>query len=59
MKKLIDQITTAIMISRGWKEGHSPMEWDPKNPDSQFYMIREDVEFVVKDLRKRGVLKSK
>lgn len=56
MKKLIDEIATAMMVSRGWKPNEHEMEWDPKNQDSQYYMIREDVEFVVKALRKRGVL---
>ncbi len=56
MKKLIDEITTAIMIQRGYKPDEHLLEWDPKCPDSQFFMIREDVEFVVKFLKKKGTL---
>jgi hypothetical protein len=58
MKKLIDEIATAMMVSRGWKPGEWEMEWDPKNRDSQYYMVREDVEFVVNFLKKTGNLKK-
>lgn len=56
MKKLIDEITTEIMLDRGWVKGEWPLEWDAKRDDSQYSLIREDVEFIVRSLKSKGRL---
>jgi hypothetical protein len=58
IKQLIDEITEAIMIDRGYdvSERDSDIEWDSDNEDSQFALILEDVEVMVDFLQQRNLL---
>jgi hypothetical protein len=58
IKQLIDEITEAIMIDRGYdvSERDSDIEWDSDNEDSQYALILEDVEVMVDFLQQRNLL---
>ena len=58
-RKLVDKLTVEMMLSRGWKTGESPIEWDATRDDSQYSLIREDVDFIVCSLKREGRLKKK
>jgi hypothetical protein len=48
--RIKETITEALMNSRGWDElsrEKSPIEWDPNRNDSQYSLVKEDVNFVV------------
>jgi hypothetical protein len=58
LETLIDEITEAIMIDRGYdrNEHRDRYEWDANNEDSQYSLVREDAEFIVDLLQERGLL---
>lgn len=48
--RIKETITEALMNSRGWDElskEKNPIEWNPEIEDSQYSLIKEDVDFVV------------
>jgi hypothetical protein len=50
LDRIKETITEALMNSRGWDEiskEQTPLEWDPNQNDSQYSLIKEDVDFVV------------
>ena len=50
LDRIKETITEALMNSRGWDEiskEKDSIEWDPNREDSQYSLIKEDVEFVV------------
>lgn len=57
---LVDEVTEAVMIDRGYDvaEKGTYIEWDPKVKDSQYSLVREDVEFIVNMLAQRKLLKN-
>ena len=59
LETLIDEITEAVMIDRGWDRDNpnEHLEWDDESEDSQYSIIREDIEFIVDLLDERGLLK--
>lgn len=60
LDKLVDELTEAVMVDRGYdrKDPLDRYEWDADSEDSQYSLIREDMEFVVDLLDERGLLKS-
>ncbi len=48
------------MVDRGYDRNNPTdrYEWDATNEDSQYSLIREDMEFVVDLLQERGLLGS-
>jgi hypothetical protein len=56
---LIDEITEAVMIDRGFDPDNpgDALEWDEEYDDSQYTLIREDVDFIIAFLEERGLLK--
>lgn len=46
-QKLLWQTAEKIMLDRGWTPEESPLEWDKKSKDSQFVLIKEDLEEVL------------
>lgn len=59
LETLIDEITEAVMIDRGWDRDNprDHLEWDADDDDSQYSIVREDVEFIVDLLEERKLLK--
>jgi hypothetical protein len=50
LDRIKETITEALMNSRGWDEiskEKNSIEWDPNREDSQYSLIKEDVNFVV------------
>jgi hypothetical protein len=50
LDRIKETITEALMNSRGWDEiskEKNPIEWDPNRNDSQYTLVKEDVDFVV------------
>jgi hypothetical protein len=50
LDRIKETITEALMNSRGWDEiskEKNSIEWDPNREDSQYSLIKEDVDFVV------------
>lgn len=48
--RIKETITEALMNSRGWDEiskENNPIEWNPEVEDSQYSLLKEDVDFVV------------
>jgi hypothetical protein len=48
--RIKETITEALMNSRGWDElskQRNSVEWDPSREDSQYTLIKEDVDFVI------------
>lgn len=48
--RIKETIAEALMSSRGWDElskEKNPIEWDPNQDDSQYSLVKEDVDFVV------------
>lgn len=60
LDKLVDEVTEAVMVDRGFdRNNHTDrLEWDADNEDSQYSLVREDVEFIVDLLQERGLLGS-
>lgn len=60
LETLIDEVTEAVMIERGWSPDNPDhhLEWDEDDEDSQYSLVREDVELIVDLLDERGLLKS-
>jgi len=60
LETLIDEITEAIMIDRGYKrdDPRDRYEWDADHPDSQYTLVREDAEFIIDLLEERGLLEA-
>ena len=59
LETLIDEVTEAVMIDRGYERDNprDRIEWDADLDDSQYTLVREDVEFIVDLLEERGLLK--
>lgn len=59
LETLIDEVTEAVMIDRGYERDNprDRIEWDADLDDSQYTLVREDVEFIVDMLEERGLLK--
>ena len=59
LETLIDEVTEAVMIDRGYERDNprDRIEWDAEHEDSQYTLVREDVEFIVDMLEERGLLK--
>jgi hypothetical protein len=59
LETLIDEITEAVMIDRGYDRDNprDRYEWDEDSDDSQYTLVREDVEFIVDLLEERKLLK--
>ena len=58
IEQLVDQLTEVILIKRGYDRGEKyDVEWDSTNPDSQFSMVREDMDIAVKALAEWDILK--
>jgi hypothetical protein len=52
LDRIKETITEALMNSRGWDEiskEKNSIEWDPNREDSQYSLIKEDVDFVVNE----------
>ena len=52
LDRIKETITEALMNSRGWDElskEQTPTEWDPNQNDSQYSLIKEDVDFIVNE----------
>jgi hypothetical protein len=52
LDRIKETITEALMNSRGWDEiskEKNSIEWDPNREDSQYSLIKEDVNFVVNE----------
>jgi hypothetical protein len=50
--KIKETITEAMMNARGWDEMskiNNPFEWDSNSKDSQYSLIKEDVDFIVNE----------
>jgi hypothetical protein len=48
--RIKETITQALMNSRGWDEiskEKNPIEWNPEVKDSQYSLLKEDVDFIV------------
>lgn len=60
LNTLIDEITEAVLIDRGYDvaEKETYIEWDPNREDSQYSLVREDVDFIVNMLVQRDLLKD-
>ena len=60
LETLIDEITEAMMIDRGYSRDNPQdhLEWDEDSDDSQYTLVREDVEFIVDLLEERGLLEA-
>ena len=60
LNTLIDEIAEAVMIDRGYDvaEKETYIEWDATREDSQYSLVREDVEFIVDLLNQRKLLKD-
>ena len=60
LETLIDEITEAIMIDRGYKRDNpvDRYEWDADRDDSQYTLVREDAEFIIDLLEERGLLEA-
>lgn len=43
-QKVLWQVAEKIMRDRGWTPEESPLEWDKKSEDSQYVLIKEDLE---------------
>jgi hypothetical protein len=58
LETLIDEVTEAVMIDRGYERDNprDRIEWDAELDDSQYTLVREDVEFIVDLLEERGLL---
>ena len=58
LETLIDEVTEAVMIDRGYERDNprDRIEWDADLDDSQYTLVREDVEFIVDMLEERGLL---
>lgn len=46
-QKVLWQVAEKIMLDRGWNPEESPLEWDRKSKDSQYVLIKEDLEEVL------------
>lgn len=55
-RKLLHQLTSHLLEQRGYPKSSSDydIEWDAKEPDSQYSMCYEDVEIVVNYLNELG-----
>ena len=55
-RKLLHQLTSNLLEQRGFprKQDDYDIEWDAKEPDSQYSMCYEDVEIVIDHLDKLG-----
>ena len=60
LETLIDEVTEAVMIDRGYERDNprDRIEWDADLDDSQYTLVREDVEFIVDLLEERGLLQA-
>jgi hypothetical protein len=50
--RIKETITEALMNSRGWDElskEKNPIEWNPEVEDSQYSLLKEDVDFIVNE----------
>jgi hypothetical protein len=57
--RIKETITEALMNSRGWDEiskEKNPIEWNPEVEDSQYSLLKEDVDFVVDEFLERIAL---
>lgn len=56
--ELIDTLTERVLIERGHvvDDRDLDIEWDPDNPDSQYSIVREDVEIMVEGLEDLGLI---
>ena len=50
IEELKHNITTNLLLSRGFDPKESPLEWDATVRDSQYALLYEDVNFVVNQL---------
>lgn len=56
LERMKEAIAEALMNSRGWDElskETSAIEWNPERDDSQYSMVKEDVDFVVDEFIER------
>jgi hypothetical protein len=55
-RKLLHQLTTHLLEQRGYPKNQTDydIEWDAKEPDSQYSMCYEDVEVVIDQLSNLG-----
>ena len=60
LETLIDEVAEAVMIDRGYERDNprDRIEWDADLDDSQYTLVREDVEFIVDLLEERGLLQA-
>lgn len=54
-RQLIDELTEAVLIAHGYDD-ENDTEWDSENEDSQYSIVRDDVELVIFSLDQRGLL---
>jgi hypothetical protein len=50
IEELKHNITTNLLLSRGFDPKDTPIEWDKNREDSQYSLIYEDVTFIVNEL---------
>lgn len=50
IEELKHNITTNLLLSRGFNPKDTPTEWDKNREDSQYSLVYEDVTFIVNEL---------
>jgi hypothetical protein len=55
-EQLINELTEIILMSHGFDDEDNDTEWDADNEDSQYSIIRDDVEIIVDTLEQRRLL---
>lgn len=59
---LIEHLTEVLLVDHGFdddEDARNDVEWDPDDPDSQYSIIRDDVEVVVTVLEEIGLISFK
>lgn len=55
--QLVDQLTEIILVAHGYDDEETDNEWDGDDPDSQYSVVREDVDLIISSLEQRGLIK--
>jgi hypothetical protein len=52
---LIEHLVEVLLVDHGYDDDNE-LEWDPEDPESQYSIIRDDVELIIEVLENIGLL---